>query len=105
MSFRVLWSFFAEEQIDLIFKYYKSEANLKVAKQIIANLVSATDSLKDNPNLGQVEELLKSRNEIYRYLVCKNYKIIYSVDQDLKLIKIADVFDTRQNPVKMICNK
>ena len=76
-----------------------------MAKQIIANLVSATDSLKDNPNLGQVEELLKSRNEIYRYLVCKNYKIIYSVDQDLKLIKIADVFDTRQNPVKVIRNK
>lgn len=38
---------------------------------------------------------------MYRYLVCDNYKISYSVDVELKLIKIADVFDTRQNPVKM----
>ena len=34
-----------------------------------------------------------------------NYKIIYSVDIELKLIKVADVFDTRQNPIKIKRNK
>lgn len=53
----------------------------------------------------QIEDLLIDRENTYRYLICKNYKIIYSVDQKLKLIKIADVFDTRQNPTKIKRNK
>ncbi|SNA79961.1 Putative plasmid stabilization system protein (fragment) [Flavobacterium psychrophilum] len=53
----------------------------------------------------QTEELLIDREEIYRYIVCDDYKIIYSVDIKLKFIKIADVFDTRQNPIKIKRNK
>lgn len=49
----------------------------------------------------QIEDLLIDRKDGYRYIVCGNYKIIYSVDIELKLIKIADVFDTRQNPIKI----
>ena len=49
----------------------------------------------------QIEDLLVDRDHIYRYIVCDNYKIIYSVNIELKLIKIADVFDTRQNPIKI----
>ncbi|WP_445733745.1 hypothetical protein [Mariniflexile sp.] len=51
--------------------------------------------------IGQEEELLKERKNQYRYLVFKNYKVIYSVDEQNEFIKIADVFDTRQNPPKM----
>ena len=49
----------------------------------------------------QIEDLLVDRDDTYRYIVCDNYKIIYSVNIALKLIKIADVFDTRQNPIKI----
>ena len=49
----------------------------------------------------QIEELLIDREDDYRYIVCDNYKIIYSIDIELKLIKIANVFDTRQNPIKI----
>jgi len=50
MDFKIIWSEFAENQID----------------------------------------------EIY-----KKCQIIYSVDQENIFIKIADVFDTRQNPIKI----
>ncbi|HTO34621.1 MAG TPA: hypothetical protein VLZ72_00165 [Flavobacterium sp.] len=53
------------------------------------------------PFIGQEEELLKKRKIKYHYLVYKNYKLIYSVDEQKGFIKIADVFDTRQNPAKM----
>lgn len=105
MEFKVIWSHFAEEQIDEIFEYYKSEANLRIAKKMITSLISATEILENNPEIGQVEELLYERKEIYRYLVHKKYKIIYSIDTKQKRIKIADVFDTRQNPVKITRNK
>lgn len=105
MEFNVIWSHFAEEQIDDIFEYYKLEANLRIAKKIIASLISATEILEKNPEIGQIEELLYERKDVYRYLVHKNYKIIYSIDKDQKRIKIADVFDTRQNPVKITRSK
>lgn len=53
------------------------------------------------PLIGQEEELLKHREIRYRYLVFKNYKLIYSIDELNKFIKITDVFDTRQNRVKI----
>jgi len=55
----------------------------------------------NNPNIGQEEELLKHRKIRYRYLVHKNYKLIYQIDMDKKFLKIADVFDKRQNPPKL----
>ena len=38
---------------------------------------------------------------IDKYLVFKNYKLIYSADTENGFIKIADIFDTRQNPTKL----
>ena len=51
--------------------------------------------------IGQEEELLKQREILYPYLIFKNYKVIYSLDMENGFLKIADVFDTRQNPAKI----
>jgi len=37
----------------------------------------------------------------FRYIVFKNYKIIYWINIKKNWIEISDVFDTRQNPIKM----
>ena len=105
MEFKVIWSNFAEEKIDEIYEYYKLEASIRISKNLISNLVDATIILSNNPYVGQIEELLVERGEKYRYLLHKNYKIIYSVDINKGLIKIADIFDTRQNPIKIKRNK
>ncbi|HHT9079002.1 TPA: type II toxin-antitoxin system RelE/ParE family toxin [Flavobacterium psychrophilum] len=105
MSYKVIWSNFAENELDKIFEYYIEQASLKVAKKIIKNILAEPKRLINNSEMFQTEELLIDREEIYRYIVCDDYKIIYSVDIKLKLIKIADVFDTRQNPIKIKRNK
>lgn len=51
--------------------------------------------------MGAKEVMLSNRQIGYRYIITTNYKIIYSVNEADKLIKIADVFDTRQNPTKL----
>ncbi|HMV14962.1 MAG TPA: hypothetical protein PKK18_09665 [Chitinophagales bacterium] len=53
------------------------------------------------PKLGPKELTLLNRKIEYRYIVETDYKIIYSIDEATHLIKIADVFDTRQNPIKI----
>jgi len=53
--------------------------------------------------MGQVEELLKDKfKEEFRYLVFRQYKIIYLVNIDEHRVDIVNVFDCRQNPTKMI---
>ena len=105
MKWEVVWSRFAEIQLTSIFKYHSEKASAEVATKIARNLILRVDKLTENPYIGQMEGLLSGRKESYPYLVHTNYKIIYSVDEENKLIKVADVFDTRQNPVKLRRNK
>lgn len=105
MSHRVFWSVAAEVRLQDIFEYYEENANTQVAQRLVTGLIRESIALGRNPYIGQVEELLEGRAITYRYLVCGNHKIIYSVDDDLKEVRIADVFDCRQNPAKMAAVK
>ncbi len=106
MKYAIIWSAFAESQLDEIFEYYVENArSYNVAKKLVTKIITETDILAGNPHIGQIEELLPDREEDYRYLVCGNYKIIYTIDNATHRIKIADVFDTRQNPSKIKRNK
>jgi plasmid stabilization system protein ParE len=101
MNVKVIWSEFAETQLDEIYEYYKEKASLKIANKIVTGIIKESDKLIKASFIGQEEDLLKDREIHYRYLVFKNYKVIYSVDEQNGFIKIADVFDTRQNPPKI----
>lgn len=106
MEYEIIWSKFAEQQIDEIFEFYKQRTKYyRIAKRMISKILVAPDSLKTNSKIGQREPSLKKRNFEYRYIVESHYKIIYSVDESNGQIKIADVFDTRQNPTKIKRNK
>lgn len=79
--------------------------SLNFARQITTQIVEKTDDLSIFIEMGAIEGLLSDRLQEFRYLVSKNYKIIYWVNKDKNRIEIIDVFDTRQNPVKMGRNK
>lgn len=101
MKYKIVWSAFSEKQIDDIFNYYTQKTTYKVALDIVTKILLAPDILIDNPKIGQKEHTLQQRLITYHYILALNYKIIYSIDDDEMLIKIADVFDTRQNPNKI----
>lgn len=99
---KVIWTEFALESLHDIFIFYKVNANIRVANKIRADIFSAVKQLKVQPNSGAIEILLESINEGHRSLIIGNYKIIYKI---LKTnIYITDVFDTRQNPEKLVAN-
>lgn len=99
--FEIIWSNFAENELNKIFTYYSEVAGVSIAKNLLQNIIAEPNKLLANPKLGQCEELLFHRSTEYRYLLYKQFKLIYSVDFKRKWIKIADVFDSRQNPQKM----
>jgi len=101
MAVNIIWSKFAETQLDEIYDYYEDKAGSKVAKKIVRGIIDESKKLIKSPLIGQKEELLKQRDTEYRYLIFRNYKLIYSVDNRNGYIKIADVFATQQNPIKL----
>jgi plasmid stabilization system protein ParE len=77
------------------------KANAIVAQNLIIGIIDTSIRLSKNPKIGQIEDLLVNRPQKFRYLIYKNYKIIYWVDYNKNRIEVVNVFDTRQNPVKM----
>jgi len=101
MNYEVVWSDFATEELGNLHSYYCSIGSESIANRIVLNIVKLTILLKYSPYIGPIEPLLKRSLVEYRYLVKGKHKIIYSVDESQKQIRIADVFDTRQNPIKI----
>src|SRR5690606_2740102 len=101
MELVIDWTGFSEKALENIFKYYQEKANYRIAKKLVDGIYNETLALKQQPNIGQIEELLRAGKENFRYLVYKNYKIIYWVNHQKNRIEITDVFDTRQNPTKI----
>ncbi|MEO9804219.1 MAG: type II toxin-antitoxin system RelE/ParE family toxin [Reichenbachiella sp.] len=101
MELTVYWTRFAEDKLADIFSYYKSQASTGVAQRMVGGIVDATIKLEKHPKLGRREDLLVNRKEEFRYLVYKNYRIIYWINEEFERVEIANVFDCRQNPTKM----
>ena len=99
MELRVFWTDTARFQLEDIFNYYKKKASIKVARKLVKQIIDRTIQLEKNPDSGPKEPLLSDRKFEYRYLVESNYKIIYWIEDNY--IKVATVFDCRQNPEKM----
>ena len=95
---KVIWTELAKYKLKEAFQYYKEVAGIKVANSIKEKIYGKTRKLSRHPEIGQ-----KENNPIvvaldYRYLVSGNYKIVYRVMNTEKIILIAAIFDTRQDP-------
>lgn len=99
MEIKVEWSDLSEKQLKEIYDYYSIEASPRIAGEIIDKIIDRVSILQSNPLTGSKEELLSEYPEDFRYLVERNYKIIYWRKEDL--VTIASVFDCRQNPSKI----
>ncbi len=95
----IIWTDFAIKNLKDIFDFYSTTANKKVANKIKREILASVKLLVRYPELGQFELFLETLNEGYRYILSGNYKVIYKI-QD-KNIVISDLFDVRQNPIKM----
>ncbi len=80
MSLTVYWTRFAENKIEDIYEYYELNAGVSVALKLVHGIIDRTIRLEKNPYIGPKEKLLEKREQEFRYLVHKSYKIIYWVN-------------------------
>jgi plasmid stabilization system protein ParE len=101
VAYKILWTDFAINQLKDIFDYHLVKASTTVAQKLVQKIIDATIILENNPKSGRKEDLLVNRSQEFRFIVVKNYKIIYWIDFEFNIINVSMVFDTRQNPVKI----
>lgn len=96
---KILWSDFATEMLQAIYQYHKEIASVTIARRIRTEIFTVTRQLKKHPTSGPIELNLENIKQGHRYLIKGNYKIIYK--EVSEGILITDVFDTRQDPIKI----
>ena len=96
---KVFWTKFAFNSLKEIHKYYKENVSKTIADNIRDNILTSTSQLELLPKSGTIEELLGELKEDFRFIIRGNYKVVYKIKD--KKIFITDVFDTRQNPMKL----
>lgn len=101
MELEVYWLELAVYKLEDIYSYYSVKASKRVAKKLVNEIVNYTIGIEKQPEIGQVEANLNHREQEFRYVVFKNYKIVYWINYDFKHIEITNVFDTRQDPDKI----
>ena len=65
MTLKIIWSDFAEIQLDEIYEYYEKKAGERVAKKLLNGIINEPDRLLKSSLIGQQEELLKERETEY----------------------------------------
>ena len=102
IEFDLIWTIPAQDELELIYQYYSLKSEI-IADKIVDSIFSRAQQLRKFPLSGQKEEFLKNANKEHRYIVEGNHKIIYRISGSI--VYITDVFDTRQNPQKIIRHK
>lgn len=98
MELKIIYSKEAKLLLHEIFLLYTESVGIQTSKNFIKSLKKRIELLSSNPYLGKI---IGNNNE-YRYLIFHYYLIIYKVVETENKIKILLIFDTRQNPDKLI---
>jgi plasmid stabilization system protein ParE len=95
---QVVWSTFAEISLAEIWSFY-AKNNIPAAEKVVEEIINAVEEIKYSKQF-QREEFLEGK---YRRAIVRHFKIIYV--EENQVLRIIDVFDTRQDPKKIKRNK
>lgn len=98
--FEIIWTEFAEWNLEQVYEYAISKSFSKAtAHKTVKGIILRVEQLELYPKSGQIEPQLSGHKKQFRYLVYKNYKIIYFIENHK--VYITDVFHCKISPKKM----
>jgi toxin ParE1/3/4 len=103
MTYKTVFSRYAEEDLIEILDYYSS-TNPEYSLKLIETLEKRVSELKRYPERGRIVPELERQNIVdYREIIEGNYRIIFAI-QDNTVI-IHTIIDGRRNFEELIMNK
>lgn len=98
MVVSIIWLPVAQKHLKHIFVFIRKKSE-QAAIKILNEIIDATEALIHFPQLGCIELSLEDCSKTYRFLVVRNYKIIYYTERNV--VYIAAVWDCRQNTSRL----
>lgn len=92
----------AIEEYDKAVDYTIEHFGMKTARDFVTEIKRTLHLLSDNPHLGVSELALAHEAKDFRYLVIHPYKLIYYVDKSVETIYVVTLFNTWQDPEKLL---
>jgi len=71
MGLEIFWTRFAEKELHKIFNYYHENDSYRIAIKLVNGIYTKSLKLRKQPKIGQIEELLKGREQVFCYLIYK----------------------------------
>jgi toxin ParE1/3/4 len=99
---RLDWTLDAENDLIDVSNYLQIKSSKAKADIIIEKIISKTELLEKFPQMGSIENNSLVEGMNLRYLIEGNYKILYRINPQKGTIEILSVFNTRQDPSKML---
>ena len=90
---------FKRQVADLVC-YLKVTFGKRIAFRVKNEIEEKVFLLKLFPNMGTVESLLEEEPLVYRYLVIKHNKILYTVEENYVFIHL--LWDCRRDPIHLM---
>ena len=95
----VKWTKRALAELLSLYKNGVKEFGISVAMKTVNKAYSISDDLEKWPTKGFPEPLLKNLPHLYRAKhINKRYKLIYRYEEDIDIVYIEDIWDTRRSP-------
>lgn len=101
---KVVWSKKSQELLKKIHQFYIELYGKNKAESIKDSILDAPDILVNHPFSGKIEERFSDETDskIIRSIIQQHCKILYEVFENQDVVLIVSVFDTRQDPDKML---
>ncbi|RHR58781.1 type II toxin-antitoxin system RelE/ParE family toxin [Parabacteroides sp. AF17-28] len=96
----IKWAPIAKQNLQDIYQFYLPETGRKKALEIVQTIKDEARYLLISPGVGQYE-MIDNRQTAYRYIVKRHWKLYYTIENNY--IRIAFVWDTRQDPQRLRC--
>lgn len=98
---KILFSPKSIQDINEIKNYLEEElCSKKVIERIIRKILDRIYKLADFPEIGTPLNSVVAIKTSYRYLVCENYKIFYTIENDE--VHISRIFSIKRNYLSIL---
>ena len=96
MSYRILRTDKANDQLFDVIQYIADDAGANIANKYLDKLEAAVMNLADFPYSGTVPRYSILKKQGYRVLIVERHLIFYKVDEEKQTVMIHAVVDGRQ---------
>ena len=97
-QYKVIITLTAYREINQIYEYIAEELYAEdVAKSLLKRIEEAVQRLKYTPRIHTIIEKIDELKRDYRKIVIKNYRILYTIDEENKAVFISHIYYSGRN--------